>query len=77
MAIGTDTNYLRSFAAENGASAKGEMGEGSEGIAAIEIAKTTAPAPVKRTMSVRARRKIAAAQRARWAKLRLGQKKAA
>jgi hypothetical protein len=34
-------------------------------------------APVKRTMSAAARRKIAAFQRARWAKLRAPQKKAA
>jgi len=43
----------------------------------VEIAKTTAPAPVKHTMSAAARRKIAAAQRARWAKLKAQQKKAA
>jgi len=42
----------------------------------IEIAKTTASAPAKRTMSAAARRKIAAFQRARWAKLKQ-QKKAA
>jgi hypothetical protein len=39
--------------------------------------KTTAFAPVKRTMSAAGRRKIAAAQRARWAKLKSQQKKAA
>ena len=43
----------------------------------IAIAKTTAPAPVKRSMSAAARRKIAAFQRARWAKIRAQQKKAA
>jgi hypothetical protein len=43
----------------------------------IAIAKTTNPAPVKRTMSAVARKKIAAFQRARWAKLKAGQKKAA
>ena len=43
----------------------------------IALAKTTAPAPVKRTMSPAARRKIAAFQRARWAKLKSQQKKAA
>jgi hypothetical protein len=32
---------------------------------------------VRRTMSASARRKIAAAQRARWAKARAGQRKAA
>jgi hypothetical protein len=39
--------------------------------------KTTSSAPAKRTMSVAARRKIAAALRARWAKIRAQQKKAA
>jgi hypothetical protein len=43
----------------------------------IALAKTTAPAPGKRTMSAAARRKIAAFQRARWAKVRAQQKKAA
>jgi hypothetical protein len=43
----------------------------------IAIAKTTAPASVKRTMSASARRKIAAFQRARWAKVKAQQKKAA
>src|SRR5580704_12166582 len=33
----------------------------------VEAAKTTAPAPVRRTMSAAARRKIAAFQKARWA----------
>ena len=42
----------------------------------MALAKTTGPAPVKRTMSASARRKIAAAQRARWAKVKQ-QKKAA
>ena len=42
----------------------------------IAIAKTTGPAPVKRTMSAAARRKIAAFQKARWAKLK-AKKKAA
>jgi hypothetical protein len=42
----------------------------------ITLAKTTNPAPVKRTMSAAARRKIAAFQRARWAKVRARQKKA-
>jgi len=45
--------------------------------ALVAAAKTTIPAPVKRSMSQAARRKIAAFQRARWAKLRAGQKKAA
>jgi hypothetical protein len=40
-------------------------------------AKTTGPAPVKRTMSAAARRKIAAFQRARWAKVKAQQRKAA
>jgi hypothetical protein len=40
-------------------------------------AKTTDPAPAKRTMSAAARRKIAAFQRARWAKVKAGQRKAA
>jgi hypothetical protein len=43
----------------------------------IALAKTTARAPVKRTMSAASRRKIAAFQKARWAKLKAGQKKAA
>jgi len=43
----------------------------------IALAKTTAPAPVKRTMSAAARRKIAAFQRARWQKIKAQQKKAA
>jgi hypothetical protein len=42
----------------------------------IAVAKTTAPAPVKRIMSPAARRKIAAFQRARWAKLKAGKKAA-
>jgi hypothetical protein len=48
-----------------------------QGSQPIAIAKTTNPAPVKRTMSAAARRKIAAFQRARWAKLKAQQKKAA
>jgi hypothetical protein len=43
----------------------------------ITLAKTTNPAPVKRTMSAAARRRIAAFQRARWAKVKAQQKKAA
>ena len=43
----------------------------------IALAKTTNPAPVKRTMSAAARRKIAAFQKARWAKIKAQQKKAA
>ena len=43
----------------------------------MPLLKTTASAPVKRTMSASARRKIAAFQRARWAKLKAQQKKAA
>jgi hypothetical protein len=43
----------------------------------MALAKTTAPAPAKRTMSASARRKIAAFQRARWAKVKAQQKKAA
>ena len=43
----------------------------------VAIAKTTGPAPVKRTMSAAARRKIAAFQSARWAKVKAQQKKAA
>ena len=66
------------FTAQDGAGATGKMGEGSERIAAsIAIAKTTGSAPVKRTMSAAARRKIAAFQRARWAKIKAQQKKAA
>jgi len=42
----------------------------------VEIAKTTAVAPVKRTMSAAARRKIAAFQRARWAKVKQKKKAA-
>ena len=44
---------------------------------AVGAAKTTGPAPARRTMSAAARRKIAAAQRARWAKLKAQRKKAA
>jgi hypothetical protein len=43
----------------------------------VAIAKTTGSAPVKRTMSAAARRKIAAFQKARWAKIKAQQKKAA
>ena len=43
----------------------------------IVVAKTTDPAPSKRSMSAAARRKIAAFQRARWAKVKAQQKKAA
>jgi hypothetical protein len=43
----------------------------------ISLAKTTAPAPLKRTMSAASRRKIAAFQRARWAKVKAQQSKAA
>jgi hypothetical protein len=43
----------------------------------VAIAKTTGSAPVKHNMSTVARRKIAAFQRARWAKLKALQKKAA
>ena len=43
----------------------------------ITLAKTTNPAPVKRTMSAAARRKIAAFQRARWQKIKTQQRKAA
>jgi hypothetical protein len=41
------------------------------------ITKTTASAPVKRTMPASARRKIAAFQRAPWAKVKAQQKKSA
>jgi hypothetical protein len=43
----------------------------------VAIAKTKGSAPVKRTMSAAARKKIAAFQRARWAKIKAQQKKAA
>jgi hypothetical protein len=43
----------------------------------IAIAKTTGSAPVKHTMSTAARKKIAAFQKARWAKLKAQQKRAA
>ena len=53
------------------------MGEGSEGMAASNNdSQNNGFAPVKHTMSASARRKIAAFQRARWAKLKQ-QKKAA
>ena len=56
---------------------KGAMGECSEGIAASSgAAKTTGAAPAKRIMSASARRKIAAAQRARWAKVKAAKKTA-
>ena len=44
--------------------------------AQLQVAKPTASAPVKRIMSPAARRKIAAFQRARWAKLKAGKKAA-
>jgi hypothetical protein len=40
------------------------------------VAKITGAAPVKRTMSAAARKKIAAFQKARWAKLKAGKKAA-
>jgi hypothetical protein len=43
----------------------------------MALAKTTASDPVKRTMSAASRRKIAAFQRARWARVKAQQKKAA
>jgi hypothetical protein len=39
-------------------------------------AKTTGAAPVKRSMSASARRKIAAAQKLRWARVKAGEKAA-
>ncbi|MGA9072661.1 MAG: hypothetical protein WBA08_09815 [Candidatus Sulfotelmatobacter sp.] len=39
------------------------------------MAKTTGSSHVKRTMSAASRKKIAAAQRARWAKLKAEKKK--
>jgi hypothetical protein len=42
-----------------------------------EPGKTTGSAPAKRTMSAAARRKIATFQRARWAKVKAQQTKAA
>ena len=54
------------------------MGESSEKSQPIAmVAKSAGAAPAKRTMSVSARRKIAAAQKARWAKIRAQEKKAA
>ena len=74
----TDPNNIAGFTAQDGAGTTGTMGEGSERIAArSRLAKTTASAPVKHTMSAAARRKIAAFQRARWAKIKAQQKKAA
>ena len=73
----TDANYIGGFPAQDGAGAKGEMGKGREKSQPIAIAKTTGSAPVKRTMSAAARSKISAFQRARWAKVKAGQKKAA
>jgi len=66
----TDANCIGSFAPENGAGAKDAVGEYPKGSAARS-------GDVKRTMSASARRKIAAAQKARWAKFRAQQKKAA
>ena len=43
----------------------------------VEEQKTTAPIPVKQTMSAAARRKIAVFQKAHWAKVKAGQRKAA
>jgi hypothetical protein len=56
--------------------AKNEMGKGARRVEALLVAKTTGTPKPKRTMSASARRKIAAAQKARWAKFR-AQKKAA
>jgi hypothetical protein len=52
------------------------VGKDPKGIAASGE-NNCVTAPVKRTMSAAARRKIAAAQRARWAKFRAAKKKAA
>lgn len=43
----------------------------------MALARTTNPSAVKHTMSASARRKIAAFQKARWAKIKAQQKKAA
>jgi hypothetical protein len=43
----------------------------------VAVTKTTTSAPVKRIMSSSARKKIAAFQKARWAKLKAGQQKVA
>ena len=73
----TDPNHIEGFTAQDGAGATGKMGKGSEESQPVAIAKTTASAPVKHTMSAAARRKIAAFQRARWAKIKAQQRKAA
>jgi hypothetical protein len=71
----TEAIYIGSFTAENGTSTKGRDGRRFRGVRSQR--KTVAgSAPVKRTMSISARRKIAAAQRARWAKVKAVQKKA-
>jgi hypothetical protein len=53
------------------------VGEGKEPLQPAGLAKSESSAPIKRTMSAAARKKIAAFQRARWAKVKAGQKKAA
>jgi len=55
--------------ASTGASTKSKLGRPAK-VASIDPGTTTALKIKKRTMSAAARKKIAAAQKARWAKLR-------
>jgi len=55
--------------ASTGASAKSKAGSPAK-VASVDSGTTKAPKVKKRTMSAAARKKIAAAQKARWAKLR-------
>ena len=55
--------------ASTGASAKSKPGSTAK-VASVDSGTTKAPKTKKRTMSAAARKKIAAAQKARWAKLR-------
>ena len=55
--------------ASTGASAKSKPGSTAK-VASVDSGATKAPKTKKRTMSAAARKKIAAAQKARWAKLR-------
>ena len=71
----SETNNLSSFEAENGTGSEGEMGEGWKGMKPVVIAAKGSSSAAN-IMSASARRKIAAAQRARWAKVRAAQKAA-
>ena len=54
-----------------------QLDQAVEALSEIAGAKASAARRVKRTMSIAARRRIAMAQRARWARFHAGRKKAA